>query len=557
MANTVIQLKFSTTTATPPSLNIAEPAYSYVSNTLFIGAPTGQGVIPIGGKFYLDQQQVIYDQSNTSYNYSNSAFNTANIAYSLAGNALTSASYAFAAANSAFISANNKIESLIIREPFYSKAADIQLTANSFIGNTNISVSVINSGQQVGTFLQSDDHISFNYTDTIFTVVSVSDPTAETSTVVLNKAIDANLYSANTIIYGIVDNNYGRFTELVVDGGLQFTIGNGPTANTVVLQTNDIVATGAFRQANAAFDTANAAFASANTTTTQIQPAFNTANAAFDAANSAAIAANTPSYTANSSGVYANAAFIWANAAYNQANTNKANLVNNGYAVELFANGSLSLPSSLIINNDIRSKPGNYLVIYSDTSTEVSWQGPYGTEIPVYSGITSDSSQGTKISSAKTDSVGNYDYKNWSFGYDGKIQFPDNTLQNTAFQGYGIDNVARYTANSAAIAANTPSHVANSTAIAANTPSHVANSSSVYANAAFEIANSAAIAANTPSSVANNAWNAANAAFIRANNSLDANNGGLVQGNVIFASNVVVQGNLTVLGSAEIGRAHV
>ena len=41
MAETVIQLKRSTTTATPTSLSIGEPAYSYSSNTLFIGSPDG------------------------------------------------------------------------------------------------------------------------------------------------------------------------------------------------------------------------------------------------------------------------------------------------------------------------------------------------------------------------------------------------------------------------------------------------------------------------------------------------------------------------------------
>ena len=44
MANTLIQLKSSTSNASPSSLNVAEPAYSYVSNTLFIGTAGGDGV---------------------------------------------------------------------------------------------------------------------------------------------------------------------------------------------------------------------------------------------------------------------------------------------------------------------------------------------------------------------------------------------------------------------------------------------------------------------------------------------------------------------------------
>ena len=52
MANTLIQLKYSTVTDIPASLNVAEPAYSYTSNTLFIGNPAGNGTLNIGGYFY-------------------------------------------------------------------------------------------------------------------------------------------------------------------------------------------------------------------------------------------------------------------------------------------------------------------------------------------------------------------------------------------------------------------------------------------------------------------------------------------------------------------------
>jgi hypothetical protein len=75
MANTLIQLKSSTANAAPAVLNVAEPAYSYVSNTLFIGTAGGNGVLPVGGKFYLDQQQIIYNTVNLAYE----AANTVNI----------------------------------------------------------------------------------------------------------------------------------------------------------------------------------------------------------------------------------------------------------------------------------------------------------------------------------------------------------------------------------------------------------------------------------------------------------------------------------------------
>jgi len=71
MANTLIQIKSSTATATPTTLDVAEPAYSYLSNTLFIGTATGNGVIPIGGKFYLDQQQLIFNTANAAFTSAN------------------------------------------------------------------------------------------------------------------------------------------------------------------------------------------------------------------------------------------------------------------------------------------------------------------------------------------------------------------------------------------------------------------------------------------------------------------------------------------------------
>lgn len=53
MANTVIQLKYSTINNTPTSLNIGEPAYSFTSDKLFIGNSTNH-VLTIGGKYYVD-----------------------------------------------------------------------------------------------------------------------------------------------------------------------------------------------------------------------------------------------------------------------------------------------------------------------------------------------------------------------------------------------------------------------------------------------------------------------------------------------------------------------
>ena len=54
MANTVIQLKWSEVTASPTTLNVAEPAYSNTSGKLFLGG-TNQAPILVGGKYYVDR----------------------------------------------------------------------------------------------------------------------------------------------------------------------------------------------------------------------------------------------------------------------------------------------------------------------------------------------------------------------------------------------------------------------------------------------------------------------------------------------------------------------
>lgn len=73
MANTLIQIKSSTSNAAPTTLNVAEPAYSYVSNTLFIGTSGNDGAIAIGGQFYINQQSQIFTKTNAAFEAANTA----------------------------------------------------------------------------------------------------------------------------------------------------------------------------------------------------------------------------------------------------------------------------------------------------------------------------------------------------------------------------------------------------------------------------------------------------------------------------------------------------
>lgn len=75
MSNTIIQIKRSTSTAVPSegSLSSAEPAYSYLSNTLFVGTSDGTGVLPIGGYFYTSRANAALDASSAAFDKANSA----------------------------------------------------------------------------------------------------------------------------------------------------------------------------------------------------------------------------------------------------------------------------------------------------------------------------------------------------------------------------------------------------------------------------------------------------------------------------------------------------
>jgi hypothetical protein len=55
MANTNILIKRSSSVGVPGGLLAGELAYSYASNTIFIGSPTGNGVVNVGGQFYTSQ----------------------------------------------------------------------------------------------------------------------------------------------------------------------------------------------------------------------------------------------------------------------------------------------------------------------------------------------------------------------------------------------------------------------------------------------------------------------------------------------------------------------
>jgi len=200
MANTVIQLKYSTTTATPTSLNVAEPAYSYTSNIAYIGSPAGTGSIAIGGKFYLDQQAGIF-------NLVNAAFTAANTA------GASGASYAFNHANAAFDSANS--------------AATLQSGINA-TQNTNI------------TNAQNTGDAAFLSGNTAATLQSGINATQ-------NNSITAAFLAGNTaatLQAGINATQNTNITDVTNTAAAAFTTANNALAKTGGTISSDLVIAG-------------------------------------------------------------------------------------------------------------------------------------------------------------------------------------------------------------------------------------------------------------------------------------------------------------------------
>ena len=146
MANTLIQIKYSDTNPAPTYLNVAEPGYSYVSNTLFIGNETSDGFIAIGGRSEIVRLNAVHQFANTiNASLANvstlvqPAFDKANAANILAQNSYNFGNTVNIKVDSAYAFANSvnaelaNVSTLI--QPAFNKA-------NSAYDNSNTKLSL-------------------------------------------------------------------------------------------------------------------------------------------------------------------------------------------------------------------------------------------------------------------------------------------------------------------------------------------------------------------------------------------------------------------------------
>lgn len=239
MANTVIQLKYSNVTGTPPSLNLAEPAYSNVSNKLWID--DGTGVVAIGGRYYTN----IVDAATSA--------NTANTIVRRDTSSNFSA---------------NTITANLVGKLVNARTIGLSGDANgsvSFDGSQNVTIAVdltasgvtagyYGSTTQIPTFrVETDGRILSAANVSIATSLAVAGDTGTTSidmltetlTIVGGDGVKSTAITGNNAVVVDVDNTVIRSTgtqtitgDFTVAGNL-IVSGNTVTANVSSLVIND------------------------------------------------------------------------------------------------------------------------------------------------------------------------------------------------------------------------------------------------------------------------------------------------------------------------------
>jgi len=253
MANTVIQLKYSTVTSTPTTLNVAEPAYSFTSDKLFIGNNTGT-VLTIGGKYYVDIIEAATNLSTVNTvgkrdAQGNAAFNgvTANFfTGALIGNASTATTWQ----TSRLIGVSGDATGQVSVDG--SANANVPLTLNStgvaagtYGGSTQIPTFVVDAKGRLTSAANVAISSSFTVTGNTGSGTQNNGGTLSlvgtngggiTTTVTGSGSENVAFAVDNTVIR--TSGNQGITGDLTVTGNLNVT-GTQVIVNTTTVQTND------------------------------------------------------------------------------------------------------------------------------------------------------------------------------------------------------------------------------------------------------------------------------------------------------------------------------
>jgi hypothetical protein len=246
MANTLIQLKHSTVTNIPPSLNTAEPAYSFSSNTLFIGLEGA--VINIGGQFYTSQ---IDDATNDATGGTlvkrdatgNASFNyiTANIIGTIEGVAASAEKLQTAR----FFNFTGDVDGVSVsfdgtsNADFTLELTNTGVSSGTYGGQTQIPVFTVDEDGRItaasNTSISTDLNIA---ADTGSNVISLS---SDTITFVGGDGITTSIGPTDNVRFD-VDNTVIRTSgNQTIDGNFNVTGNLNVTGNVVTFGAEDLI----------------------------------------------------------------------------------------------------------------------------------------------------------------------------------------------------------------------------------------------------------------------------------------------------------------------------
>lgn len=244
MANTVIQFKRSTVTSAPSagSLAAAEPAYSYLSDKLFVGSSDGSQVIEIGGRYYVNVAVQAYDAANTANDRAVAAFNYANTL------ALSGGLTAFSniSVGGVFLVADSNADVLTIQS-----GNGISITADAGQDSYNVTLSA--TGVSATTYGASDTIVPTFTVDAFGRITSAANVTITSASAA---AAGANAFAAATIAGAntAVGGGANAFTSATI-AGANTAVGAGANAfaAATIAGANTTVGLGANNYSNATF----------------------------------------------------------------------------------------------------------------------------------------------------------------------------------------------------------------------------------------------------------------------------------------------------------------
>ena len=232
MANTLIQIKRSTATNTPPdgSLESGELAYSYSSNIAFIGTSDGAGVLQIGGKYWTDVAVAAFETANNAqnagmdYGYVNTATAAANTHANNVG--VSANAYALSITSEIGTAANSYAAAVGVAANTYADDTFLPLSGGTITGSLaitgNLSISGNTSFINVETYVVNDSLLYLaanNYTSDLVDIGFIANYVNATShsvhTAFYREHLDGEYYlivgydqePANNHIGGLGTNN--------------------------------------------------------------------------------------------------------------------------------------------------------------------------------------------------------------------------------------------------------------------------------------------------------------------------------------------------------------